>query len=268
MTRLSKFTIMAMCMIGAPLQAHEFWIEAEDYTAASGTTVSATFRNGQELSGAVLSYIPARSARFDMVVGQEVVPVSSRIGNNPAFQVAGLPDGLLTVIQETTAQTLVYSEWEKWVKFTEHKDFTFAQQAHIDRGLPQEGFKESYLRYAKALIAVGDGAGSDARRGLRAEIVAGANPYTDDLSGGLPVQVFFDDAPKANAQVEMFAKAPNGEVEVTLHRTDADGRVTLPVVAGHEYLLDSVTVLPVEPALEGDPVWQTHWAALTFAVPQ
>jgi len=98
--------------------------------------------------------------------------------------------------------------------------------------------------------------------------VTGLNPYTDDTSGGLPVQVFFDDAPKANAQIEMFDRAPDGVVEVTIHRADADGRAVLPVTAGHEYLLDSVTLLPLEPENEGAPIWWSLWAALTFAVPE
>jgi len=35
----------------------------------------------------------------------------------------------------------------------------------------------------------------------------------------------------------------------------------------HEYLADAVSLMPVEPAEDGDPVWHTHWASLTFAVP-
>ncbi|SDY40166.1 protein of unknown function [Jannaschia faecimaris] len=257
-----------MCIVATPLQAHEFWIEPLDYTVDAGATVQATFRNGQEFAGSALSFIPNRSARFDMVVSGNRAEVPSRIGNNPAFDVEDLPEGLLTIIHETTDNTVTYSEWVKWVNFTNHKDFTFAQQGHLDRGLSEENFKESYRRFAKALVAVGDGAGSDADRGLRVEFVAQANPYTDDMSGGLPVLLMFDGAPKVDAQIEMFDKAPDGSVEITLHRTDAEGRATLPVDAGHEYLLDSVTILPMEPAVEGDPVWETLWAALTFAVPE
>ncbi|MCK0168355.1 DUF4198 domain-containing protein [Jannaschia sp. S6380] len=257
-----------MCIIAAPLQAHEFWIEAEDYTVAPGAEVVARFRNGQELVGSALSYIPGRAERFDMIAGGDMTKVPARIGDNPAFRVADLPEGLLTILHVTTDQFVTYSEWAKWVKFTEHKDFAFTQQAHLDRGLPQEEFRERYRRHAKALVAVGDGAGSDAARGLLVEFVAGANPYTDDLSDGLPVQILFDGAPRPGAQIEMFEKDATGEVAVTLHKADADGRAVLPVRPGREYLLDHVVILPLEPEEARDPVWQTHWAALTFAVPE
>ncbi len=53
--------------------------------------------------------------------------------------------------------------------------------------------------------------------------------------------------------------------EVMLYRTDADGRVTLPVQAGHAYLADAVILRPLDPEAEKDPVWESIWASLTFA---
>ncbi|WP_371156147.1 DUF4198 domain-containing protein [Jannaschia sp. 2305UL9-9] len=267
MSVLSKIFALT-CIFAAPLQAHEFWIQPVDYTVSSDDAVEASFRNGQLFNGSSLSWIPGRSARFDVIRGDDVRPVPARVGDNPAFGMVGIPDGLLTIVHETTDQSLSYEEWSKWITFAEHKDFTFVLDEHVGRGLPQEGFRESYRRFAKTLIAVGDGAGDDAARGLRVEFVAEANPYTDDLGDGLPVRILFEGAPKADAQIEMFERAPDGEVAVTLHRADAEGRATLPVKAGHEYLLDSVTILPLEPEVANDPVWYTLWAALTFAVPE
>lgn len=263
-----------MCIITLPVQAHEFWIEPEAYTVDPGNPVTAMFRNGENFAGSALSFIPNRSERFDIVSGDTVTEVPARVGDNPAVNVADLPEGLLTILHETTDSTLTYREkegrsgWERFVGFAEHKDLGDVAAAHVDRDLPQDMPTESYRRFAKALIAVGDGAGSDARRGLRTEFVALANPYVDDVSGGLPVQLFLDDAPKPDAQIEMFDKAPDGTVTVTLHRTDGEGRATLQVTPGHAYLIDSVTLLPLEPQAEGDPIWQTLWAALTLAIPQ
>ncbi|MEM8849015.1 MAG: DUF4198 domain-containing protein [Pseudomonadota bacterium] len=259
--------VAALCILGGGVQAHEFWIEPLDYTVASGETVEATFRNGEDFEGSTLSFIGGRSERFDFVAGGELQPVPARMGDNPALRLEDAPDGLLIVVHETADRGLTYRDWAKWVKFVQHKAFDGILQDHRARGLPEAGFRESYRRYAKTLIAVGDGAGADGPVGLFTEIVAGANPYSDDLSGGLPVQVLLDGAPKGGAQVEMFEKGPDG-VGVTLHTADAEGRVVVPVRPGFAYLLDSVAIEPLEPEIEGDPVWKTHWAALTFAVPE
>lgn len=264
----SMTVLAALCILTLPAQAHEFWIEPDVYFVASGEPVQARFRNGQEFAGAALSFIPGRSERFDMVTVDGLVPVPARMGDNPAFAVENLPEGLLTILHETKDMSVTYREWEKWVGFVEHKAFDGVLEAHRARGLPEAGFREDYRRFAKALVAVGDGAGADAAHGLLTEFVAGANPYTDDLTGGLPVQILLDGVPKTDAQIEMFERAPDGEVAVTLHRADADGRAVLPVQPGHAYLLNSVAIRPVEPADGDGAVWRTLWAALTFAVPQ
>ncbi|KIT15292.1 DUF4198 domain-containing protein [Jannaschia aquimarina] len=261
-----------LCASFGAAQAHEFWIEAEDYSVAPGETVTARFRVGEKLSGSSFSYLPNRTARYEMIVGGEARPVPVRIGDNPAFAVPDLPEGLLIVVHETTDSTLTYRDkgdrtgWERFVGFTEHKAMDGVPEAHLQRGLPQEEVREKYRRFAKALIAVGDGDGSDREVGLRSEIVAEANPYTDNLGGGLPVRVLLDGLPRPGAQVELFARAPDGEVEVTLHETDAEGRAMLPVQPGYEYLADSVAMVPLDPQSDG-AMWHSLWAALTFAVP-
>ena len=264
----------ALCNIATWAQAHEFWIEAEAWQAPAGGSVTATFRNGEEMAGSSLSYIPDRSARFDMVVGGTAAPVPARLGDNPAADVGGLPEGLVILVHETAPQRLTYrpkdgrSGWERFQGFVDHKAMDGTIEAHRARGLPEEGVVERYTRFAKALVAVGAGEGADAPTGLRTEIVAEANPYTDDLSGGLPVRVLLEGAPRAGAQIELFDRAPDGAVTITTQRTDSEGRAVLAVTPGHTYLADAVAILPLDPEAEGGAMWHTLWAALTFAVPE
>ncbi len=67
---------------------------------------------------------------------------------------------------------------------------------------------EAYSRYSKTLIGVGKSAGADRRTGLETEIVALTNPYTDDLSRGMRVQLFYRSEVRPNAQIAVFFKAP------------------------------------------------------------
>jgi len=140
----------------------------------------------------------------------------------------GLPAGLAVVVQETTGRDLTWSAWERFLGFAQHKDLGDVTALQAARGLDREGVREEYFRYAKALIAVRDGAGVDARVGLATEFVALANRYTDDLSAGFPVQLWLGDVARANEQVELFEEGPEGGVTVNLHRTDTDGIARLP----------------------------------------
>lgn len=250
-------------------QSHEFWIEPTAYSVDADGMIQGVLVNGELFEGSVLGYLPRRFDRFTIASGMRQADVENRLGANPALDTAAFGEGLHVVSYQSRLSSLVYTEWEKFLKFSDHKGFLDIEARHDARGLPREGFREGYWRFAKTLVGVGHARGRDFRTGLAVEYVALDNPYTDDLSNGMRVQLYVLDDIRADAQVELFEKAPDGTVTVTLHRTDADGIATLPVRAGHSYLVDHVYLR--EPAAElardADIVWETLWAALTFAVP-
>ena len=252
-----------------PAIGHEFWISPQDYRIESGDSIVADLRVGQNFKGAAFGFIPPNFVRFDLVSGDTVLPIDGRIGDRPALNMASPDDGLWIVVHETTDSLLTWDSWEEFKSFVEHKKLGDTLEQHAARGLSQEGIKERYRRFAKSLIAVGDGAGADREVGLRTEIVAKSNPYTDDLSNGLPILVLLDGASRPNVQVEIFDRAPDGEVSVFTAMTDSVGQANIPVESGHEYLLDVVTMLPIDPVdPEKDPTWESLWASLTFRMPE
>ena len=252
-----------------PAAAHEFWIEPEQYQVQTGDPVVASLRNGEKFKGISLAWFENRFTRFDMVLGDTIRPVEGRMADTPALRAQAWDDGLLTVLHETTPSTVTYRDWAKFEKFAEHKDFPTAAAEHDARGWPKDEFRESYTRHVKALIAVGDGAGQDRAFGMETEFIALTNPYDPAFDGDMRVQVNYQNGPRADAQIEVFARAPDGSIEITLYRTDALGQATIPVASGHEYLFDAVVLRPSPLAgtEERAPVWETLWAALTFAVP-
>ncbi len=266
MRSMTRLLSAALIGFAAPLWAHELWLEPADYQIAPGSPLVADIRVGENMDGPAYSYLPRDFRRFDLVRNGAVQPVEGRMGDRPALQSEAPGEGLVTLVYVTRDLSLTYTDFEKFAKFARHKDFEGALEAHETRGLSKDRFRERYVRYAKSLVAVGAGQGSDAEVGLETEIVALANPYTDDVSGGMPVRVLDAGAPRADAQVELFSKAPDGSVVVTLHRTDSDGVAVLPVTAGWSYLADAVVLRPLDPQDDG-PVWLTLWASLTFAVP-
>lgn len=262
---LRLLSLLIILVAPAPLASHEFWIEPEEYQVAPDQAIVAHFRNGEAFKGISLGYFSRQSRRFDLAMGERVWPIEARMGDVPALthQMPPAP-GLLALLHDTAPSTIRYKTWEKFAKFAAHKDFAGIRDRHLARGLPEADFTETYFRFAKALIAVGDGAGHDMPRGQETEFVALTNPYTDGLPH-IDVLLLYQGEPRADAQIEVFDKPPVGEVAITLARTDAAGKARIPVQPGHAYLLDAVVL---RPAPEGDAsVWETLWAALTFAVP-
>lgn len=268
---LPRFLFALLCVLPMGVWAHEFWIEPIEYQIASGGTVQGHFKNGQAFEGGTLSFFDRSSERFEMRADGKTIALSPRAGDSPALNVeAPIAEGLISVVHETAPSSLTYTEWAKFMKFAAHKDFANAAKDHMAAGWPQDKFKESYTRHVKTLIAVGNGEGQDSEAGMKTEFVALTNPYADDFNHVMKVKLLLEGAPRADAQVEVFERDPEGEVTITLFRTDGAGTALVPVQKGREYLFDAVVLQAVDDVKsEANPlVWETYWAALTFKVPQ
>lgn len=250
--------------------AHEFWIEPPEFQVENDAPFVADLRNGELFKGAAQTYFPDRNIRLDLAIDGRVLPIPGRLGDRPAIQLPRVGrDGLLILVHEAAPSTISYAEWDKFLKFVAHKDFSQAVATHEARGWAKENFKEVYTRHSKSLVAVGHGAGADMELGLVTEFVARDNPYAPDFDGTLDVSLLYQGAPRADAQIEVYERNEAGDVDVRVLRTDAQGNAAIPVTAGMEYLLDAVVLRVPEEAstvAEG-PVWETLWASMTFAVP-
>ncbi|MDG1470069.1 MAG: DUF4198 domain-containing protein [Ascidiaceihabitans sp.] len=266
-TACSAAVLGGLSTVFAPTNvfAHEFWIEPEKFQVETGDTLVVDLRNGQEFAGSKLAYFENSFTRFDVAMDDQITPVDGRMGDRPAMQMMPDADGLLVILHETTPAKVRYKEWPKFLKFAAHKDFADIESRHDALGFARDSFRESYTRHAKALVAVGDGTGSDRAFGLKTEFVALSNPYAADFDGQMQVQVLLDGAPRTDAQIEVFHRATDGSVTITLEHTDDQGRATIPVIAG-DYLFDAVVLQPFDGTGPEDVVWQTFWAALTFHV--
>ena len=258
---------LGLALLPAKVAAHEFWLSPQSYEVAVGEPVLADIRVGQKFDASAFAYIDFNIVRFDLIQNGVITPVKGRMGDMPALQMAAPGDGLVTIVHEAAPSLLTWAEWEKFESFVTHKDLSGTLEAHAAMGLPKTGFKETYRRFAKSLVKVGTGVGQDVEAGLLTEIVALANPFTDDLSGGMPVRLLYQGQPRRDAQIEIFAKAADGTVTVTTTRTDGEGKALIPVSPGVEYMLDAVVMLPINEAREGEPVFESLWANLTFRVP-
>ncbi len=265
-----RILALIFSVLTGPVLAHEFWIEPDAYQVPTEGRLEGNLVNGQEFAGTKLSYLPQRFANFAVFAGAQAERVQGRPGDMPALNRDPLVEGLHIVAYQANNATVNYETWEKFQTFVDHKDFGDVLSQHQARGLPEENFTEVYARYSKSLIGVGNSEGADRRVGLETEIVALTNPYTDDLSDGMRVQVFYRNDVRADTQVEVFQKADDGTVEISLYRTDTQGIATIPVEPGFAYMVDAVVLK--EPSAElmatSNSVWQTLWANLTFATPE
>ncbi len=258
-------TGLVAALIASPVAAHEFWLEPLAYQVAADGNLVARLVNGSNFDGANIGYFPNRIVDFSAWVNGMTGPIIARPGTTPALQAPAPAEGLVVIGYQSTPSSLTYDSYEVFETFAYHKDLEALAFTHEARGLTRDRVTESYTRFSKTLFGVGNSEGSDIRIGYETEFVLLANPYTDDVSGGMPAQLWYGDEVRANEQVELFARRPGDpEVFVTYHRTDDEGIVMLPVEPGMEYMIDAV-ILRIPP--EDVAMWESLWANETFMIP-
>ena len=255
-------------MVAPAAIAHEFWIEPTQYRIEPDSTIEASLRNGENFVGSSVSYHKSSTNRFEIFSAEHSENIVPRLGDDPALALKAQQSGLHVVVHESPVSTIAYTKWDKFQRFADHKDFKNILTRHQARGLSETYFKEAYSRFSKSLITVGEGVGNDQHIGLEIELVALQNPYTLQLNESITVAGYYQGQLRPDAQIELFEKAPNGEVAVSLFRTDDQGMVELPVKSKHSYLVDMVVLRKPSKALAQSKgvVWETLWASLTFAV--
>jgi hypothetical protein len=256
------------CVLGTGhASAYEFWISPETFRCEPDADLRADIRIGEDFSGVPQAFSPDTFTRFEVLTADGARPVEGVPGDVPALSAAGLPEGLAVLVYETTTRRISWGVEERFMAFVRNKGLGHILEAQPERTEIRAGVNEEHVRYAKALVAVGHGRGDDSVVGLRTEFVALANPYTDDLAGALPVQLWLDGAPRRMAQVEVFARpVEGGDSTREVFETDSNGIVVLPVRRGMQYLVHSVALEPGDGS-EGGADWRTLWASLTFEVP-
>lgn len=249
-------SLLALCGI---TQAHEFWLQPESYVTQPGRAVPVQIKSGEGFEGIEYPWIPSRVVKFGTTSQRDVLNTSSQL---PAIQLTPAADGLTTLHYRSKPTELEYDSFKDFTDFLKEDGLQWVEARHHARELPDAGWKEAFIRYAKTLVKVGDGKGRDNPGLMPYEWIAVSNPYTT-TSQAYTLQLLSAGTPVANAQVTYFTRNNNdiGEMERSLAITDATGSVQIPAVANTEYLVSSVIMTELQ---SHSKPWQSNWVSITF----
>jgi uncharacterized GH25 family protein len=122
--------------------------------------------------------------------------------------------------------------------------------------------RERYSMYLKSIVLAGTpNEGYKQIVGSQIEIVPEKDPAQVKAGDSLPVRVLFKGAPAVGLQ--LFATSA-GMTARNIGKTDASGRIAVPVSAGRWRLHTIQMERVAEPKVD----WESFWATLTFEIPQ
>jgi len=272
MSRFSNIlpSILTLGIFLAPIsgQAHEYWIQPETYRLEQAENLVADIRVGMDFGGSRQPYITKNFVSFTLADSSSEYVVEGRLGDMPAVDISTHSEGLQILSLFTASSALTWDNYQEFDEFVNLHGMNWVLARHAERGLPETGFKEAYTRFVKSLTAVGTGAGQDRYTGMYFELVAGKNPYTDDISGGMPITVLFEGQPMADKQVDLFYRDTSGALTRLSVQSGAEGTAVVPNLGDGEYMVNVVHM--VEPNAEDiertEVVWHSLWGSITYAI--
>jgi len=272
--RVSSFILLVL--MGQAV-AHEFWLEPLSYQIEVGKPLKAHEKVGQDFKGNKYVYLPSSYKFLKITHGDKTRDVKAKLGDIPVVNEVIKNAGLVVLSAETTPSDVTYEKWQKFESFVKSKGLEWVLEKHKARKLPEKNFVESYRRFAKSLVKVGHGKGSDRVLGLGFEWLIETNPYTTK-EVPIKAQLLWKGKPHPHAHVSVFNRLSNsdkngdgsskGKLIKTELMTDAEGRVEIPRAKGGSFLINAVQMIeaPTKMAKERNAVWESHWASVTYFI--
>jgi uncharacterized GH25 family protein len=252
---------LSACALFAAQQAfaHDLWIEPSLFRPAVGERVAVALRVGQQLRGEPTPRIPPLIDRFVLQARTREVPVVGRGGADPAGWTVVGEAGLQWLGYQSNAYPMTI-EPQKFEAYLKEEGLERVIALRANKGQSSMPGRERFYRCAKALLAVPAEATLPKPLGFTLELMPRRNPYALRAGEALPLSLTFRGKPIANVLVVAMRKeAPQKAVHA---RTDAAGRVSLPLDGEGFWLVKAVHMEAAPPGAEVD--WESWWASMTF----
>lgn len=256
-----------LLLAAASLWAHDLYLMPEKFTLPAAGPLRVVFQNGDAFPAGSSNVKPERlrNTRAVMKAGKaEFEGITAEAKRTVAS--VRVPGEGLAILTAQTIPNFIELAPAKFASYLKHENLTNVLAWREKHGEAAKPGKERYSKYVKSLVQVGK---SDEwyreKTGLTIEIVPEADPYALRAGAELPVQVLFRGKPAADVAVESAWLVGGKAVVKVVGRTDAEGRVKVPVKAAGPHRLHAIVMERCADAKAAD--WESFWASLTFAVP-
>ena len=250
---------LALILLGAAnLAAHYTYILPQDFRVASGETVVVGFHSGDGFpeSTAILKRLQEPAIHTSR--GRLAIDGLKEDGKRLAATIRVVDAGhlIVTAVNAASIEEMRPAPFEEYLA---EEGLGHIVAARKERGEAEKPGKERYTMYAKTILLSGTpGEAYKTAVGLPLEIVPEKDPYRLQPGEALPVRVLLRGAPVANLEIRATSATEKAHV---VGKTDAQGRVTVPVTKGQWRL----HTIHMERA-SGDVDWESLWTTLTFEV--
>jgi uncharacterized GH25 family protein len=260
MTRTVLTASLLLTFIGSAA-AHNTFIMPEKFRVAGGDTVKIGFHSADGFPESTQLIRRLQDAVLHTAEGPIVIKTGEE-GKRLAGSVIVPRTGYFLVTAVNGAATTEMKP-DSFLSYLKEEGLTHVIQARTERGEAANPAKERYTMYAKSILLAG--APNDAYKrvaGHAIEIVPEKDPSSLKAGEPLPVRVLLRGAPARNLEIRALSTTPGAKEQVA-GKTDANGRVNVPVMSGQW----RIRTIHMDRSSKSDVEWESLWATLTLEIP-
>ena len=253
-------------------QAHEFWLMPQSFSVPPAQNFLLELRVGAGWPGESLGRNPDYIERFGLI---DAARTERRVGGQPGGDPAGVvsakaPGAAWAVFR--SKHSAITLEAEKFESYLRDEGLESIIEARRLSGTSAAPAREMYSRCAKALLQVGTAGSARSallkrNTGLTLELIPQTDPQQLRGGGAFTVQLLYLNKPLQGVLVKALPQLTANEAttqQITA-RTDAQGRVSLPLSRGGVWLINAVHMVKAPAHLNAD--WESVWSSLTLELP-
>lgn len=259
--------ILATVLIGCTLmmaQAHEFWLQPDQYRYPPGETAVIRFRVGENFTGEPWNLERHRAdvLKWYFQTGEKDLRSEIKNQKNKNLEIPALKAGThLFALQSNAA----------YIEMGGQKFNDYLQEDGIDNVLDQRKktndttrAREFYTRYAKLLIQAGPTTDNTFQRrvGFPLEIVPLQNPYNLKSGDYLDCRILHNSRPLPHQKVKVWSFIGNRIFLQNLY-TEKDGTLRFPLSSKGPWMVSSVVM---EKSARPGADYESKWASLVFGI--
>jgi hypothetical protein len=261
--RMSRVAMAATLtfLSAATLDAHDFWLAAR---SEPGGRFTITGNVGEKFPVPDSRTTPDRVDNWRLIgpageiSGRDFFQDGESLATRVELKAPGTYLGLMTILAREIEMT--GTEFTDYLR-EEGLDNVIAERARLNQNAVSA--RERYARYAKIVLATGDGNAAHVTRpsGLKAELVPSVNPARLKPGGTMSVQMLVEGKPIAGALLTAVSREFRHDA-----RTDAEGRARLTIPAAGSWLVKTVHMARLVVAGSSPADWESYWVTLAFEI--
>jgi uncharacterized GH25 family protein len=263
----SALVCLSVLLLAGQATAHDFWIEPSSFSPAPGQAVAVRLLVGEHLEGEPVARPPSASLHRFIVMesaSRDSASLPGRTGGDPAAWLRLTRPGL-HIIGFHGKHNALELEAEKFNAYLKEEGLEAVLEERAARGETNRVGREIYSRCAKSLLVLGSANAADGDRvlGFPLELVAESHPSSLRVGEPVAVRLLYRGRPLRGALVVALQREAAQE-RITA-RSDADGRVRLPLPRAGAWLVKAVHMVAAPESSGAE--WESLWASLTFEMP-